>query len=58
MKYKKLRIYSKFRRKKWDHVYVPEIRLEGKWLNDLGFKSGKKVQIKMENGKLTITIAI
>ena len=34
---------------------VPEIRLEGKWLEELGFNVGEEVQIKMQRKKLIIT---
>ena len=50
-----LKIYSKFRRRRWDNTTVPEIRLEGRWLEDLGFKEGGQVQIEQEAQKLIIT---
>lgn len=34
---------------------VSQIRLQGKWLEELGFAIGTKLDIKCENGKLTIT---
>jgi len=35
---------------------VPEIRLEGRWLEEVGFKEGERVKIQVEKNKLTITI--
>jgi len=51
---RKLKIHSKVRYRKWDQITVPEIRLEGKWLDDLGFKEGKQVVIDQKKNKLTI----
>ncbi len=55
-RFRKLKIHSKFRTRRWDNTTVPEIRLEGKWLDALGFKQGQKVKIQVEANKLTITI--
>ena len=30
--------------------------LEGKWLEELGFKQGKQIQIDQQQNKLTITL--
>lgn len=54
--FRKLKIHSKFRARTWDNTTVPEIRLEGKWLKDLGFKEGKEVKIEQEKNKLIITL--
>ncbi|MEO8238388.1 MAG: SymE family type I addiction module toxin [Flavobacterium sp.] len=54
--FRKLKIHSKFRTRRWDNTTVPEIRLEGKWLERLGFKEGQIVNIEQEKNKLTITI--
>lgn len=56
IKFRKLKIHSKFRSRRWDYTTVPEIRLEGKWLEDLGFKEGEQVQIEQQQNQLTITI--
>ena len=55
-KFRVLKIHSKFRARTWDNITVPEIRLEGKWLEKLGFESGKKVIIEQKKKKLTITV--
>jgi len=54
--FRKLKIHTKFRTRRWDNTTIPEIRLEGKWLDALGFKQGQKIKIKQEKNKLTITI--
>ncbi|MER3373978.1 MAG: SymE family type I addiction module toxin [Allomuricauda sp.] len=53
---RKLKIHTKFRRRTWDNTKVPEIRLEGRWLEELGFEMGKTITIISENNKLTIKI--
>lgn len=53
---RKLKIQSKFRLRRYDNATVPEIRLEGKWLQEVGFKEGEHVKIWVERNKLTITI--
>ncbi len=55
-KIRKLKIYQKFRIRRWDYTTVPEIRLEGKWLQALGFEEGKEIKVKQQKNKLTITL--
>lgn len=56
-KFRILKIYSKFRYRRWGNNYtVPEIRLEGQWLEQLGFEQGNKVLIEQKNNKLIITV--
>jgi toxic protein SymE len=55
-RFRKLKIYTKFRSRRWDNTSVPEIRLRGRWLEEVGFKQGQKVKILIEENKLTITI--
>ena len=54
--FRKLKIHSKFRTRRWDNTTIPEIRLEGKWLEELGFKQGQIVIIEQEQNKLIITL--
>lgn len=55
--FRKLKIYKKFRYRRWGTNYsVPEIRLEGQWLEQLGFEQGNQVLIQQENNKLVITV--
>jgi toxic protein SymE len=53
---RKLKIHCKFRRRAWDHTTVPEIRLEGKWLEELGFEQGKTVKVIQENKVLVLVL--
>ena len=55
-RFRKLKIYSKFRTRRWDNTTVPEIRLQGKWLENLGFKEGAQVKIKEQHHQLIITV--
>lgn len=55
-KTRKLKIQSKFRERTYDRVLIPEIRLEGKWLENLGFTTGNEVIIHQQKNKLVITI--
>ena len=54
MKFRKLKVYTKSQRRTWDYIVVPEIRLQGKWLEKLGFEEGKSIKVLMEQGKLII----
>ncbi|HAD95760.1 MAG TPA: hypothetical protein DCG19_00060 [Cryomorphaceae bacterium] len=54
--FRKLKIQGKFRTRARDIITVPEIRLEGKWLEELGFEEGKEVRIKQQRNKLIITL--
>ena len=56
MNFRKLKILSKGQRRTYgNYVHVPEIKLEGKWLQKLGFELGGEVMVKQQKGKLTIT---
>ena len=56
-KFRILKIYSKFRYRRWSNNYtVPEIRLEGIWLEQLGFEQGNEVLIEQKKNKLIITV--
>jgi toxic protein SymE len=51
-----LTVYTKFRVRTYDNTTVPEIRLEGRWLEKVGFNKGQMVKIEQEPGRLIITI--
>ncbi|MBS9461246.1 SymE family type I addiction module toxin [Flagellimonas sp. 389] len=51
-----LKVYRKFQRRRWGHKAVPEIRLEGDWLKELGFKIGDAIEVQQEKDKLTIKL--
>ncbi|MHA4742475.1 SymE family type I addiction module toxin [Dyadobacter sp. MSC1_007] len=54
-KERRLKIYSKFRQNApWESRYVPEIRLNGKWLEDLGFDYGESILVKCEANRIVI----
>ena len=53
---KKIKIQTKHRRRTYDQITIPEIKMEGKWLDRLGFETGKEVQVKQQRHKLTITL--
>ncbi|GAB5528274.1 MAG: hypothetical protein Roseis3KO_00510 [Roseivirga sp.] len=53
---RKLKIHRKFRARAWDYTTVPEIRLEGRWLEKLGFQHGQHVHIKQQRNKLIIIL--
>jgi len=55
-KFRKLKIHTKYQARRFGEVKIPEIRLEGKWLDELGFKQGQTVTIELADNKLTITI--
>jgi len=56
-KFRILKIYSKFRYRRWSNNYtVPEIRLEGIWLEQLGFEKGNEILIEQKKNKLIITV--
>ena len=54
--FRKLKIHTKYQSRSWRNITVPEIRLEGKWLAELGFAAGKHVQIEQLERKLIITV--
>lgn len=53
---RRLRVYTKFRVRTYDNTTVPEIRLEGRWLEKVGFNKGQRVKIEQEPGRLIITL--
>lgn len=53
--FRKLKVHTKHQNRSWRNITVPEIRLEGKWLAELGFVAGEHVQIEQFNNKLIIT---
>lgn len=52
---KKIKIQPKYRERTYDRIIVPEIKMEGKWLEKLGFKLGGHFQVEWEQNKLIIT---
>lgn len=55
-KHRKLKVYRKFRNRTWDITSVPEIRLAGRWLEQLGFTEGNDIQVEIKKGKLVVSL--
>lgn len=53
-KVKELKIYAICNA---NYEKVPMLRLQGKWLRDLGFEAGVAINVECENGKLIISVA-
>jgi toxic protein SymE len=53
---KKIKIQSKQRKRTYDEIWVPEIKMEGKWLEKLGFKKGAFVTIEAKKQKIVIRL--
>ncbi|MEO6301619.1 MAG: SymE family type I addiction module toxin [Bacteroidia bacterium] len=53
-KQKQLKISARFQGRQFNYVGVPEIRLCGKWLKQLGFNSGQSVTVTQKHGKILI----
>lgn len=54
-KQRTLKVLPKYFPRRWKEVVFPEIRLAGKWLQDLGFKCGSFVVITQSENSITIT---
>jgi toxic protein SymE len=53
---KTIKLQSKWRTLAWgNQKIVPELRINGKWLEKLGFKAGEQVQITIKQNHKTIT---
>ncbi len=50
MKVRKLKVYEGTGVKR-----VPKVNLEGKWLADLGFEIGRRIQVECNKNMLVIT---
>jgi hypothetical protein len=51
-----LKIQPRFRQNEYSTVDVPEIRLSGNWLQQLGFCHGRRVIITMMNELLIVRL--
>ncbi|HEX5154853.1 MAG TPA: SymE family type I addiction module toxin [Parafilimonas sp.] len=49
-----LTISTKYLSRERTYIVVPAIRIEGKWLRQLGFKQGEKVKLVCKRNKLII----
>lgn len=55
---RKLKIHKKYQARVYGNTTIPEIRLEGKWLERLGFSEGEMVIVQEEKYRLIITKVI
>ena len=53
-KQKQLKVSSRHQQRQLNYISVPEIRLMGKWLKQLGFLSGQSVTITHKQNKILI----
>ena len=51
---KYIKIGRVYRQRKWDSIVVPEIRINGIWLEELGFKVGDELEIIFSSDRLLI----
>ncbi len=51
---RKRTITAKFRRRVFDNVAVPELRLEGNWFRNAGFEIGDVVEVVSKKGQVVI----
>ncbi|HEX5155400.1 MAG TPA: SymE family type I addiction module toxin [Parafilimonas sp.] len=51
---RRLTISTKYHSRERAYIAVPAIRIEGKWLHQLGFKQGEKVKLVCKRNKLLI----
>jgi hypothetical protein len=52
---KTIKLQSKWRTLAWgNQKIVPELRINGKWLSNHGFKAGEQVEITIEQNQLII----
>ncbi|PBJ14260.1 SymE family type I addiction module toxin [Flavobacterium sp. ACN6] len=54
--YRKLKIHSKYQERNYKYITIPSIKLEGKWLEKLGFMKGQTIIVKQNKNRLTITL--
>ena len=54
---KKIKIRPKYRKRTYDEIVIPEIKMEGKWLKESGFVEGSYVYIHIQRNKLIITLS-
>lgn len=53
---RKLKIHSKYQKRTYKDITIPEIRLEGKWLEKLGFEKNQTIIVEEMKNKLIITV--
>jgi Toxin SymE, type I toxin-antitoxin system len=51
---RELRVGQTFQTRGHEEVAVPFIRLSGRWLEQAGFTSGTRVEVRVKSGKLLL----
>ncbi|WP_294197666.1 SymE family type I addiction module toxin [uncultured Chryseobacterium sp.] len=53
-----LKVYGKYtgNSNPWRPNILPEIRLCGKWLQEIGFEQGNTIKVQQRKNKITITL--
>lgn len=54
MKKRKFKVYRKFRQLSSKVIEVPQIRLEGKWLEEANIKIGDEIVVSCSKNKLIL----
>jgi len=54
-KAKQVKLQPKYRSLAYGQKTVPELKLSGVWLEEIGFKAGEKVNIAIQENQLIIT---
>jgi len=54
-KTKTIKVNRRYRKLVYSSYFIPEIRLSGKWLEEIGINIGDLVSINIEENKLSIT---
>jgi len=56
MNSKRLKVYTAYQAGSYKMMPVPEIRLKGKWLKEIGFEEGNTIKVQQRKNKITITL--
>jgi hypothetical protein len=50
-----MRVYAHFSRRQRDGIIIPEIKLQGIYLEDAGFNIGDKINVEVVGERITIS---
>jgi toxic protein SymE len=53
---KRIKIQPKYISRTWDQIRVPEIRMCGKWLKEIGFDYNRHIIVECKKNKIIITL--
>ena len=54
-KTKTLKVNKRFRKLVYGNYFTPEIRMSGKWLEEIGLEIGDQVTVTIKNNTLSIS---